>query len=823
MPPPAPPADRGSAAAADRRSRRRGGGRPARPGRLPARAATGGRKHGRRGGHRCRAVVGEESRQLSPTPTTGRPGTGRTCRRPARRWDRRSRAPGGSARCGPRRRARRVGGRPCPHPTGRAGRYRCCTSVTGMVLEDVDRAPLAPAPGAAGTTVAGLHVVQRPPSGGWDGYGGPVVIFVHGSLDRAASFAPDGPPAPRLGRGRLRPARLPVLPPGRGGRPLRTPCRRPPGGGRRLRPGRPVTAVGHSVGGTVVMAAAARATPAVRLDRRLRALVAVAGVAPAGVGRTTGDGAARTPPSGSSGAWSGTPPGTVWGKTPGATGGPTARPCWPTSPASAQGALFDAAARHRPHRCSAHGGPASFPHHVETVRLAGRPLLPDARLATVPDAAHGAHLSHPDAFARLIEEACRLGLPPPVPVVRILAERLATASSAGRCAPTWRRPATRWSRCCAAAAGTTPARRTVAWDPAAGSIDADRLGVARSLSTRWSTWPAPPLGDGRWTARRRAADRRQPGRRHPHAGRRRSPGSTPPPAYWSAPRPSATTATGATRSSPRRARRAPGSWPISAGAGRTKRRRRRPACGWCGCGRASSCPPGAGRWPASSPCSGWAWAAGSARGASTSAGSRSTTRWRSIRRAVDDASIAGPVNSVAPGRPPTPASRAALARALRRPAVLAVPAPGPGRSSGRRADRPDAAGQSTGGAGRPRRGRPPLRRPRPRRGPASPAGHRLLSRRVSAIPPAGRLRPAGWLAVAVAGPGLACAAALDPAATDAAVRQDWSPFVLVAGLLAVGLFARDDGLFDAGGAVMARRAARGGRSSSPAAAGWSPW
>jgi pimeloyl-ACP methyl ester carboxylesterase len=35
----------------------------------------------------------------------------------------------------------------------------------------------------------GLHVVERAPSDGWDGYRGPVVVLVHGSLDRAASFS----------------------------------------------------------------------------------------------------------------------------------------------------------------------------------------------------------------------------------------------------------------------------------------------------------------------------------------------------------------------------------------------------------------------------------------------------------------------------------------------------------------------------------------------------------------------------------------------------------------------------------------------------------
>lgn len=61
------------------------------------------------------------------------------------------------------------------------------------------------------------------------------------------------------------------------------------------------------------------------------------------------------------------------------------------------------------------------------------------------------------------------------------------------------------------------------------------------------------------------------------------------------------------------------------------------------------------------------------------------------------------------------------------------------------------------------------------------------------------------------------AAGLDPGTVRSAAAQDWPPFVLVAGLLAIGLAARDDGLFHAAGALMAN-AARGGRSLFAAAA-----
>ena len=43
-----------------------------------------------------------------------------------------------------------------------------------------------------------------------------------------------------------------------------------------------------------------------------------------------------------------------------------------------------------------------------------------------------------------------------------------------------------------------------------------------------------------------------------------------------------------------------------------------------------------------------------------------------------------------------------------------------------------------------------------------------------------------------------------PADARAAAAQDWPPFVLVAGLLLVGLVADEDGLFAAGGRALAR-------------------
>lgn len=61
---------------------------------------------------------------------------------------------------------------------------------------------------------------------------------------------------------------------------------------------------------------------------------------------------------------------------------------------------------------------------------------------------------------------------------------------------------------------------------------------------------------------------------------------------------------------------------------------------------------------------------------------------------------------------------------------------------------------------------------------------------------------AGLIAIAVA-------VALSPADTGAAAGQDWPPFVLVSGLLLVGLVSERDGLFLAAGQQLARRARNG--------------
>ena len=67
-----------------------------------------------------------------------------------------------------------------------------------------------------------------------------------------------------------------------------------------------------------------------------------------------------------------------------------------------------------------------------------------------------------------------------------------------------------------------------------------------------------------------------------------------------------------------------------------------------------------------------------------------------------------------------------------------------------------------------------------------------------------------WLLAGVGVAGLVAAVAWSPSDAKAAASQDWPPFVLVAGLLLIGLVADDDGLFAAAGHQLARTARNGG-------------
>ena len=75
--------------------------------------------------------------------------------------------------------------------------------------------------------------------------------------------------------------------------------------------------------------------------------------------------------------------------------------------------------------------------------------------------------------------------------------------------------------------------------------------------------------------------------------------------------------------------------------------------------------------------------------------------------------------------------------------------------------------------------------------------------------PTSLLARLGWVVPAIGLPALVVATVLAPSDAGAAARQDWPPFVLVGGLLLLGLVARADGIFDAAGALVARLA-RGG-------------
>lgn len=74
---------------------------------------------------------------------------------------------------------------------------------------------------------------------------------------------------------------------------------------------------------------------------------------------------------------------------------------------------------------------------------------------------------------------------------------------------------------------------------------------------------------------------------------------------------------------------------------------------------------------------------------------------------------------------------------------------------------------------------------------------------------AAAVRHRSWLLGGTGAGLLALAVLLDPAGARAAAGQDWPPFVLVSGLLLIGLVSQEDGLFAAGGQALARRAGGG--------------
>ena len=79
--------------------------------------------------------------------------------------------------------------------------------------------------------------------------------------------------------------------------------------------------------------------------------------------------------------------------------------------------------------------------------------------------------------------------------------------------------------------------------------------------------------------------------------------------------------------------------------------------------------------------------------------------------------------------------------------------------------------------------------------------------RSSSLPRLPKIAP--WVAAGLGCAGAVVVAAARPAEARSAAAQDWPPFVLVSGLLLVGLVADEDGLFAAAGHVLARVARNG--------------
>ncbi len=263
----------------------------------------------------------------------------------------------------------------------------------------------------------GLRVRERAPAGGWERYLGPVVVFVHGGLDRGASFGRTALRLPdlalvtydRRGYRSSRDAGAAPLPvhvedvvaiAAAYAEPL------PDAAGRGRRP---VVAVGHSVGGTLVLWAGVAAPD------RFAALAAYEPSMP-------WLGFHPSPP-GTGGAWGGPglgadPPheaerffrrmvgDAAWERL-GDQERAARRADGPALLADLRGirlpAPFDVTALTVP-TVVASGGPASRSHHRGTVAWLAEhvPVIESVEFA---DAGHGAHLSHPDAFAALVRRA----------------------------------------------------------------------------------------------------------------------------------------------------------------------------------------------------------------------------------------------------------------------------------------------------------------------------------------------------------------------------------------------------------------------------------
>jgi pimeloyl-ACP methyl ester carboxylesterase len=254
---------------------------------------------------------------------------------------------------------------------------------------------------------AGIDVAEHPPPGGWAG--GPAVVLVHGSLDRAASFARTVRRIPdlsvvtydRRGYQGSRDGTPPADLAGHVEDLLGIVAGLPVEG--------PVVAVGHSVGGNVVLGAA------LALPSRFAAVGAYEPPMPwLGFRRT---GTSRGTPTGDPGdeveqftrrmmgdaAWERLPEPLRAAR----------RADGPALAAELRGlrgpAPFDVTRLAVP-AVFARGGERSSPHHREAVGWLVE-HVPGAELIEVEGAGHGAHLSHPDAFAALVRATVRRAAP----------------------------------------------------------------------------------------------------------------------------------------------------------------------------------------------------------------------------------------------------------------------------------------------------------------------------------------------------------------------------------------------------------------------------